>query len=75
MRKETEVDPLMLTTRDVARLLQCSDRHVTNLRDRGRIPPPVKLGTTVRWSRRAIEQWIGAGCPAVGGRDDPEKAA
>jgi predicted DNA-binding transcriptional regulator AlpA len=54
---------LMLSVRDVARLMQCSDRHVTNLRNEGRIPPPVKLGVLVRWPRRVIEDWVIAGCP------------
>lgn len=56
---------LMLSTKDVAELMQCSDRHVTNLRNEGRMPPPVKLGTLVRWPRRTIEQWIADGCPAA----------
>ncbi len=55
--------PAMLTVRDVAELLKCSDRHVTNLRNKGRIPAPVKLGTNVRWPRKTIEAWIEAGCP------------
>ncbi len=55
----------MLSTKDVAELMQCSDRHVTNLRNEGRMPPPVKLGTLVRWPRRTIEQWIADGCPAA----------
>jgi predicted DNA-binding transcriptional regulator AlpA len=57
--------PEMLGIPDVAKLLQCSERHVTNLRKEGRIPPPVKLGTLVRWPRKVIEDWIAAGCPAM----------
>lgn len=56
-------EPLMFDTRDVAQLLKCSDRHVTNLRRTGRMPPAVKLGTIVRWPRRVILDWIDAGCP------------
>jgi excisionase family DNA binding protein len=63
---------LMLTTRDVAGLIQCSDRHVTNLRKEGRIPPAVKLGTSVRWSRQIIEEWIAAGCPTEQVADSTE---
>jgi excisionase family DNA binding protein len=58
------LEPLLITAQDVARLLKCSDRHVTNLRRDGRMPPPVKLGTSVRWPRRTIEEWISAGCPS-----------
>jgi excisionase family DNA binding protein len=57
--------PLLLDTRDVAMLLKCSDRHITNLSKEGRIPPPVRLGSLVRWPRETIEYWIAAGCPAV----------
>jgi len=58
-------DTMMLGVRDVAKMLQCSDRHVTNLRNEGRMPPAVKLGALVRWPRKTIEEWIAAGCPAV----------
>jgi excisionase family DNA binding protein len=61
-----EGDPLMLTIEDVAKMLQCSDRHVTNLRREGLMPPPVKLGVLVRWPRKTIEDWIAANCPAGG---------
>jgi excisionase family DNA binding protein len=58
-------ESLMLNTQNVAKLIQCSDRHVSNLRREGRMPAPVKLGQLVRWSRKTIEEWIEAGCPAV----------
>jgi excisionase family DNA binding protein len=54
----------MLGVKDVAQLLSCSSRHVYRLCDGGLMPRPVKLGALVRWDRRAIEQWIAAGCPA-----------
>lgn len=56
-------DSLMLSIRDVAKLMQCSDRHISNLRNDGRMPPPVKLGTLVRWPSAVIRDWIQAGCP------------
>jgi len=62
---ESSNNTLMLSARDVAKLLQCSDKHVQNLRNQGRIPAPVKLGTLVRWPRQAIEAWIAAGCPSA----------
>jgi excisionase family DNA binding protein len=62
--------PAMLSVDDVAALLACSARHVYRLSDMGRMPRPVKLGSLCRWSRAAILEWIGQGCPAVraGGR-------
>jgi predicted DNA-binding transcriptional regulator AlpA len=56
----------LLRKRDMADWL---DRSVTCIeRDAaaGRIPPPIKLGGSVRWLRSTIEAWLDAGCPAVG---------
>jgi len=60
----------LLAVGAVAAMLACSARHVYRLADAGRMPPPVKLGALVRWPRRAVEQWLADGCPAVrkGGR-------
>jgi excisionase family DNA binding protein len=55
----------LLSVRAVAALLDCSTRHVYRLSDAGRMPPPRKLGSLVRWSRQEIEEWITDGCPAV----------
>jgi excisionase family DNA binding protein len=66
MEKEDVIDQEgMLTIPDVAGLLRCTDRHVYNLRKRGEIPQPVKLGENVRWPREVIAQWIRDGCPAI----------
>jgi excisionase family DNA binding protein len=64
---------LMLSGRDVAKLLQCSDRHVSNLWKQGRMPLPAKLGTLVRWPRHVIEEWIERGCPTIA--ETPSKGA
>jgi excisionase family DNA binding protein len=53
----------LLDVRAVAGLLGASPRHVYRLADAGRMPAPVKLGALVRWSRRAVLDWIAAGCP------------
>jgi excisionase family DNA binding protein len=54
----------MLDVQAVARLLNCSARHVYRLADMGRLPRPVKLGALVRWNRVTVEQWIADGCPS-----------
>lgn len=54
----------LLDVRAVAEMLGCSQRHVYRLSDAGRMPPPVKLGALVRWSARAIQEWIAAECPS-----------
>lgn len=54
----------LLDVQAVAEMLGCSPRTVYRLSDAGRMPAPVKLGSLVRWSKTAIEQWIAAGCPS-----------
>ena len=63
MNNPIQEDATFLTIRDVANLIKCSDRHITTLRKTRKIPQPVKLGASVRWPRRLIEDWIDAGCP------------
>jgi predicted DNA-binding transcriptional regulator AlpA len=63
MNNQIQEDGTFLTIRDVANLIKCSDRHVTTLRKNGKIPQPVKLGASVRWPSRVIQDWIDAGCP------------
>jgi excisionase family DNA binding protein len=55
----------LLDVAAVARLLHCSERHVYRLADSGKMPPPIRLGSLVRWSRQAVENWISEGCPRV----------
>lgn len=54
----------LLTVRQLAQLLNCSQRHVYRLTDRSALPKPVRLGALVRWNRTQIEQWIASGCPS-----------
>jgi predicted DNA-binding transcriptional regulator AlpA len=60
----------MLDVWGVARLLQCSVRHVRRLADRDAMPRPVRLGALTRWRRVEIDRWIESGCPA-----SPKRAA
>jgi len=55
----------LLDVRSLANMLGASTRHVYRLSDAGRMPPPVKLGALVRWSRAAIMEWIAGGCKPV----------
>jgi len=56
-------EPALLGVGEVARMLSCSPRTIYRLADSGRMPRPMRLGTLVRWSREALEQWIADGCP------------
>ena len=58
----------LLDVRAVAKMLDCSVRHVYRLSDAGRMPAPVRLGTLVRWKATgsgSIGEWLDAGCPSV----------
>ena len=59
------VNAELLDVRAVARLLDCSTRHVYRLSDAGRMPRPLKLGQLVRWRRAELAAWLEQGCPAV----------
>ena len=67
---EPERDSCLLDVRAVAAMLACSARHVYRLADAGRMPPPIKLGALVRWSRFSVNTWLAEGCPPCrkGGR-------
>ncbi len=60
------VGPLIGTydTSDVALLGKMSTRHVRRLADAGLMPRPIHIGRLVRWSKRSIDEWFAAGCPA-----------
>ncbi|MFL5341881.1 MAG: helix-turn-helix transcriptional regulator [Gemmataceae bacterium] len=56
---------VLLDVQAVARLLNCSTRHVYRLSDMGKMPAPVRVGALVRWQRQAIEEWVAGGCKPV----------
>jgi excisionase family DNA binding protein len=55
----------LIDVKAVAGLLDCSERHVWRLADRGAMPAAVRLGALVRWDRAAILAWIAGGCQPV----------
>lgn len=55
---------LALTASAAAKLLDISIRHFWKLNATARIPRPVRLGRSVRWQLRELEEWLQAGCPA-----------
>lgn len=56
-RSHDELESL-LTTKDVAKLMQVSERHVPNLVARGQIPQPIRLGRVVRYRRADIRRFL-----------------
>src|SRR5262249_47702938 len=60
--------PLQLTVEQFAILTNYSVRTVKRLVSAGAIPGITRVGRCVRLNRRAVEQWIEAGCPRPAGR-------
>jgi len=58
----------LLTTDDLARLLNCSPRSIRRLADQGSVPRPVKIGRLVRWRRAVVDEWLAEGCPTLARR-------
>ena len=58
MQTDAEPTQALLTTRQVAKLLQCSTRTVHRLRDAGRFPPAIYIRHLVRWRRSDIESFL-----------------
>ncbi len=57
-------EPLLLTARDLARMIKISEREVWRMRDCGKLPAPIEFGPKmIRWSKEEINAWIEAGCP------------
>lgn len=66
----------LIDVRVVASLLMVSVPTVWRMRESKRLPEPIRLtAQTVRWRRRTgdpatgIEDWLEAGCPALGDQD------
>ena len=58
------VESATYTVPDLARLLNCSERHVWRQLDMGRIPGVIRCGRLVRLSRRIIDDWLVGNKPA-----------
>jgi excisionase family DNA binding protein len=56
--KNAEAIPETLDMFELARVLGVSDQTVRRLWRSGRIPQPLPLLRSVRWSRAVIEQWL-----------------
>lgn len=69
---DNEPQPVLLGVRNVARLLDCSTRHVYRMSDSGRMPRLLKIGAMVRWKASDIREWIADGCPDC--RTDEQRA-
>ena len=63
-RANEAIEPVMITARQLAVLLQVSTRQVWRMLSAGRVPTPIRVGGIVRWRMAEVENWIAEGCPA-----------
>lgn len=61
--ESTMNDLLLLSAKELAKLLRVSTRTIWRRKSAGEIPPPIKLGGLIRWQYGQIKSWISAGCP------------
>ncbi|MBN2023913.1 MAG: helix-turn-helix domain-containing protein [Pirellulales bacterium] len=67
------LSPALLTLREAAALCGVSTRTLWAWARDGLSPPPLKIGRgVVRYSRRAFEEWVAAGCPQCNREGDGE---
>jgi excisionase family DNA binding protein len=59
------VEPLLLTADQAAELLGISPATLYRMRSAGKLPLPVRLGGSVRWSRETLVEWIRMDCPPL----------
>ena len=48
----------MLTTKEVAAIFKCSERHIQNVVKRGELPQPIKIGRAVRFLMKDIRRGL-----------------
>ena len=54
---------LAISARELAQMLGVSLRQIWRLNASGKLPRPLRIGGSVRWSRQEIVEWFEAGCP------------
>jgi len=52
-----------LSAEELAEMLGVSRSHVFRMASSGLLPPAIRFGRVVRWSRATIEDWVAAGAP------------
>lgn len=55
--------PLLWTMKEAAKALGICDKTVWTMAKEGRMPPPIRFGTSVRWDPEVLREWIAKGCP------------
>jgi hypothetical protein len=62
------IETAAYTFKDLARLIQASERHLHRLDDLRLIPGRLTFGKLVRFHKATVDEWLAAGCPRGAGR-------
>lgn len=54
----------MLRVRELAAVLNVSQRHIWRMESSGKLPKSVRIGECRRWLSSDIETWLKMGCPS-----------
>ena len=54
----------LVNVKELAAMLNVSQRHVWRQKSAGKLPKPVNIGGCVRWLLSDIEAWLEMGCPS-----------
>lgn len=57
--------PLLISAKALAELLSVSIRTIRRLCQQNKLPSPVRIGRSPRWSLDVILRWIEEGCPPL----------
>ena len=61
--KQTNQNPQLINAKAFGQLLALSKRQVFRLNSCGKIPAPIRIGGSVRWSAQEVSDWLVAGAP------------
>ena len=53
----------LISANTLAELLSVSKRTLSRLQSKGELPPPIRLGRTIRWRVDVVNKWVARGCP------------
>lgn len=57
------VESQLISVDVLASMIDLSPRTVWRMVSARTVPPPIRLGKSVRWRKSDIETWIAGGCP------------
>lgn len=62
--------PELLNVADIAAWLKKSCRAVYHMRERGQLPPPIRVGRSLLWDRGVLCDWLAQKQRAVSSRSE-----